>query len=501
MDGNAGRRRRVGLRRKAARVLRAVAPRAVTLIAVVARAAAAAEPAVVAALGRAAHAARRAMTAVRGAAARRGNPAALLRAVVSRPPPGPLFKPGLWRSPLRGQWLTSLLGLVLLCGLPIVAVTGLLSYAAYDPRLPGNDETPGAPLLKFFLFSWPTHPTWLYRVDQAIHITLGLALLPVVLAKLWSVLPKLFSWPPARSPAHALERLSLVMIVGGVLFEGVTGILNIQNFYIVPSFYTAHLYGGWVFLAGLITHVILKFPRMRAGLRSRSLRRELRTPLARTRPEDPDPAGLRAPAPAAPTLSRRGLLAAVGGASLMLAGLEVGQSIGGWTRWTALFGPRGLSVAQSGTLPVNRTAASIGLNDADVGEAYRLTLTGARTVTLTREQVLALPQHSVVLPIACVEGWSAAASWTGVRLADLAQLAGISRPTLARVESIESVGSFRRADLAGAQVSDPRSLLALRVNGADLSRDHGYPARTIIPNAPGVHNTKWVNKITFMGAA
>lgn len=501
MDDNARRGRGAGLGRKAAMVLHAVTPPAATLIAVVARAAAVAELAVAAALGQAAAAARRATTAVRGAVARRRKPAALLRAVISHPPPGPLFKPGIWRSPLRGQWLTSLLGLVLLCGLPIVAVTGLLSYAAYDPRLPGNDETPGASLLKFFLFSWPTQPSWLYRVDQAIHITLGLALLPVVLAKLWSVLPKLFSWPPVRSPAHALERLSLVMIVGGVLFEGVTGILNIQNFYIVPSFYTAHLYGGWVFLAGLIIHVLLKFGRMRAGLRSRSLRRELRIPLSRTRPEDLDPAGLRASAPAAPTISRRGLLAAVGGASLMLAGLEVGQSIGGWTRWTALFGLRGLSVAQSGSLPVNRTAAAIGLSDADVGEAYRLMLTGARTVTLTREQVLALPQHSVVLPIACVEGWSAAASWTGVRLADLAQLAGISRPALARVESIERVGSFRHADLSGAQVSDPRSLLALRANGADLSRDHGYPARTIIPNVPGVHNTKWVSRITFTGAA
>ena len=53
---------------------------------------------------------------------------------------------------------------------------------------------------------------------------------------------------------------------------------------------------------------------------------------------------------------------------------------------------------------------------------------------------------------------------------------------------------------AAAQVIDPRSMLALRVNGADMSRDHGYPARTIIPAAPGVHNTKWVNKITFLEA-
>ena len=43
---------------------------------------------------------------------------------------------------------------------------------------------------------------------------------------------------------------------------------------------------------------------------------------------------------------------------------------------------------------------------------------------------------------------------------------------------------------------DPDSLLALRVNGADLSLDHGYPARVIGAN-PGVHNTKWVATLTF----
>jgi len=134
---------------------------------------------------------------------------------------------------------------------------------------------------------------------------------------------------------------------------------------------------------------------------------------------------------------------------------------------------------------------------ADVGNAYRLVLSGARTVRLTREQILALPQHSAVLPIACVEGWSFAARWTGVRLADLAWLTGITRPGPAVVASLEKSGSFRRASLSAAQVSDPQSLLALRLNGADLPLDHGYPARTIVPAAPGVHNTKWVGKITF----
>jgi DMSO/TMAO reductase YedYZ molybdopterin-dependent catalytic subunit len=439
---------------------------------------------------------RRAAVLVRRATDAARHPAA-------HPPPGP-FRPGTWRSPLRGLWLTSILAVVLLAGLTILAVTGLLSYAAYDPLLPGNDQTPGAGLLHFYLFSWPSHPSWLYRVNQGVHITLGLALLPVVLAKLWSVLPRLFAWPPVRSLAQILERVSLIMVVGGVLFEFATGILNIQNYYVFPfSFYTAHLYGAWVFIAGLVIHVALKFPRMVTGLRSRSLRRELRTPLSETGPEEPDPTApdgesLRPARPRAPTISRRGLLAAIGGASVTLAGLVVGQSIGGLARRTSLFGPRGLSATAPHYLPVNRTAASIGLTTADVGPAYRLTVIGARTLTLTRDQILALPQYAVELPIACVEGWSVSARWTGVRLADLARLAGTPAPAGARVDSIQQVGAFKSAALSAGQVTDPQSLLAVTLNGHVLPRDHGYPARTIIPNAPGVHNTKWVNKITFL---
>ncbi|MGH3231567.1 MAG: hypothetical protein ACRDOA_23805, partial [Streptosporangiaceae bacterium] len=158
--------------------------------------------------------------------------------------PGP-FRRSFWRSPIRGPWLTSILGLILLAGLSVVFVTGLLSYAAYNPDLNRiNDQTPGKGLLGFYLFSWPTHPVWLYRLNQGVHVTLGLVLIPILLAKLWSVLPKLFEWPPLRNPAHALERLSLLLLVGGVGFEFVTGVLNIQQWYKFPgSFYTLHLYG------------------------------------------------------------------------------------------------------------------------------------------------------------------------------------------------------------------------------------------------------------------
>lgn len=121
------------------------------------------------------------------------------------------------------------------------------------------------------------------------------------------------------------------------------------------------------------------------------------------------------------------------------------------------------------------------------------------TVRLTRADLLAMPHHSAALPIACVEGWSTSDQWwRGVRLRDLAALVGHDEdPPDVLVESLQQRGAFRRAALRANQVADPRSLLALAVNGEDLTPDHGYPARIIVPAAPGVLNTKWVARLTF----
>ncbi|MFD2078247.1 Oxidoreductase molybdopterin binding domain-containing protein [Actinopolymorpha cephalotaxi] len=416
------------------------------------------------------------------------------------------FRPTFWRSPLRGPWLTSVLGLVLLVGLTLVFVTGLLSYDAYNPWLGGkfNDPTPGRGILGFYLFEWPTRPVWLYRLTQGVHVLVGLALVPVLLAKLWSVIPKLFAWPPVASPAQAIERLSLLLLVGGGFFEFATGIVNIQYWYVFPTgFYAAHFYGAWVFVAALVVHVAFRTRIVVTALRSRSLRGELRTGLADTHPEPPDSHGLVAQAPAPPTMTRRGLLALVGGGSLLILAMSAGQTIGGPLRRLALLAPRGgVQGTAPGDFPVNKTAAYRGITVAETGPDWRLLLVGRRTVRLSRADLLALPQHTERLPIACVEGWSTVQDWTGVRLRDLVGLAGLKDPgTLAgaHVESLQRGGGFGSANLAANQLLDPRSLLALRVNGADLSLDHGFPARVMVANGPGVHNTKWVSAMTFHG--
>jgi DMSO/TMAO reductase YedYZ molybdopterin-dependent catalytic subunit len=66
--------------------------------------------------------------------------------------------------------------------------------------------------------------------------------------------------------------------------------------------------------------------------------------------------------------------------------------------------------------------------------------------------------------------------------------------------SLQPHGALRHATLAPDQVADPRSLLALAVDGRDLSLDHGYPARIIVPALPGVHNTKWVARLELIPA-
>ncbi len=429
-------------------------------------------------------------------------------------PPGP-FRRETWRSPLRGPWLTSVLGLGLLAGLAVVVLTGLASHAAYQPDLGRNDLGRSPGFLDFYVFGWPTRPTWLYAFSQSLHVTMGIATLPILLAKLWSVIPKLFEWPPVRSVAHGLERASLALLVGSALFEFGTGIINVQLFY--PwrfSFLAAHYYGAWVMIAALGFHLVVKLPVAVRALRHRSLRSELAVDLARTRPETVADARAAAGPAAAPsvtvpvapaeaTLSRRGLLALVGGGSLTLLLTTAGQSIGGPLRGLALLAPHGREPAPGPNgFQVNKSATSAAIDPRATGPSWRLELrAGPRALRLSREELLALPQYSYDLPIACVEGWTTTQRWTGVRLRDLGAMVGTGDAGAVLVESLQRGGSFRRATLGARQIADQRSLLALRVNGADLSLDHGFPARVIVPALPGVHCTKWVASMTFGPAA
>jgi DMSO/TMAO reductase YedYZ molybdopterin-dependent catalytic subunit len=115
-------------------------------------------------------------------------------------------------------------------------------------------------------------------------------------------------------------------------------------------------------------------------------------------------------------------------------------------------------------------------------------------MSFTREQLLEMTQATQTVTIACTEGWSTTQRWSGVRLADLAQSVNAPNGALLRVISLEA---GYQTSFSESQFMDDRALLALRVNGADLSPDHGYPARIVMPNVPGTHNIKWVGELRF----
>lgn len=417
----------------------------------------------------------------------------------SWPPPGP-FRPEFWRSPLRGPWLTSFLGTLLLPLIVTVTVTGLISDGVYNPSLGLN-----SPFDRYGAFDVAIHlpassPAWLYAVTQGLHVSVGLVAIPLLLAKLWSVIPRLFVWPPLHGLVHLVERVSLLLLVGGALFEFATGVLNVQVFY--PwhfNFVREHYYGAWVFVAALTAHVLVKLPALVRAYRDQGFLRPLHDDLLHTRPEPADPSGLVAANPDQPTLSRRGLLGLLGGASAALLLVNLGETVGGPVRGLALLAPRGRTF---GTGPndfqVNKTARASGVTVAATDPRWRLAVRGPHHASFDRAELLRLPQHTYELPIACVEGWSTTQRWTGVRLRDLAALVGAPAGVAMHAASLQRGGAFRQATFTPAQVGDHRSLLALRVNGADLSLDHGYPARIIVAAAPGVHCTKWVGTLTFL---
>ncbi|MDQ0306880.1 hypothetical protein J2S46_001436 [Kitasatospora herbaricolor] len=342
-----------------------------------------------------------------------------------------------------GRWLGAAL---LTCFL-----TGLLSHLLQEPPTWLRDHL-------------PTRPVDGYRVTQGLHVISGLAAVPLLGAKLWTVYPRLFEWPPARSAAHALERLGIAVLVGSMLLELFTGLLNTLQWYPWPfPFRQTHFWLGWLAVGGLLLHIAVKAP-----LITRHWRR-------------------RGPGLA----QRRAFLGAVTASVTVVTLTTAGQTVP-WLRGLTLLAPRRPDIGPQG-LPVNRTAAQAGTATAPAD--WRLTVDGPHPYELTMDQLLALPQYEAELPIACVEGWSASARWGGVRVADLLARAGAPGSARLRVTSLEADGPYRVTEMPAAHAHDPLTLLALRVNGETLMPDHGYPARIIAPDRPGVLQTKWVTRL------
>jgi DMSO/TMAO reductase YedYZ molybdopterin-dependent catalytic subunit len=133
------------------------------------------------------------------------------------------------------------------------------------------------------------------------------------------------------------------------------------------------------------------------------------------------------------------------------------------------------------------------------GLASGLTVSLNIRTLLTRFQV-----HEQITRLVCVEGWSAIASWSGLRFDDLLRAyPPMSQAKWVRVESsvnLDPSGNpdpyFVSLDLPTAR--HPQTLLATHFNGQPLTVDHGAPLRLLVPIKLGLKNVKAITKLSFV---
>ena len=242
------------------------------------------------------------------------------------------------------------------------------------------------------------------------------------------------------------------------------------------------------------------------GLRSRSLRAELRVPTSRDPcPRSPTTTSASSPTdPAPPTMSRRGALALVGGGSLLVAALTAGQTLGGPLR-----GPGGPAAPRAQLRRRRRRAERLpgqpdvrgdaGSSPVPIGAAWRLDADrrrGARPARPRRRW-----PRCPSTPRRCRSRASRAGRrrrpGPGSGCATSPPSPGCPRRPRRWSARWRRARSRRRRSPSGQVLAPGRAARAARSTGRRSARDHGYPARVIVPALPGVHNTKWVRSIEF----
>ncbi len=132
---------------------------------------------------------------------------------------------------------------------------------------------------------------------------------------------------------------------------------------------------------------------------------------------------------------------------------------------------------------------------------YRLVIDGLveRPITLSYEQLRALPAVRQVSDFHCVEGWGVDdVQWDGVRLQTIIDVA---RPAAgAGFITFHSLGAVYRDSLTLRQANLPDVMIAYDMDGESLRPSHGLPLRLVMPRMFGYKGPKWLTRIEFRDA-
>lgn len=132
-------------------------------------------------------------------------------------------------------------------------------------------------------------------------------------------------------------------------------------------------------------------------------------------------------------------------------------------------------------------------------DTWRLTIDGATqdgaARSLSLADIHALPPTSVDADLHCVGGWTVTdLAWEGAATRDLLDLV----PPAEEVTHVLAVAEYGySATVRLDDLTSPRSLLAWRLGGAELTAEHGWPLRLVVPHLFGYKNVKWLRGLHY----
>ena len=159
-----------------------------------------------------------------------------------------------------------------------------------------------------------------------------------------------------------------------------------------------------------------------------------------------------------------------------------------------VFRPNGSTDPQSSEY---RALAANGFHD------YRLNVGGlvAHPLSLSLEQLRALPNRTQITRHDCVEGWSVIGKWTGVQLSrvlEMAQPTKAARYAVFRCYDAMDDGSEYYESLGFDDAYHPQTLLAWKLNGKTLPIPNGAPLRLRVPRQLGYKMAKYLRRIDLV---
>ncbi|MET0180087.1 MAG: molybdopterin-binding protein [Novosphingobium sp.] len=191
------------------------------------------------------------------------------------------------------------------------------------------------------------------------------------------------------------------------------------------------------------------------------------------------------------------------GASLLGAverwNLAAQRALGKRTGLAREFLPEDISPSFRGNGTVKPDGFDYAMHEGAGFAGWRLTVNGLveRPLSLSLDQLRALPQRTQITRHDCVEGWSAIGQWTGPQLAHLLRLAGLREEARFIVfhcaDTLRGVQYYESNDLLDA--FHPQTIVAHSLNGEPLPVKNGAPLRMRIERQLGYKQAKYVSGI------